>query len=121
MIVKKAYPKLAKRDRQRIWKLKHLEKEAEDGENNVHAMKKKSAKEAKNLADREMRDYNDFLQDIEEDPEMRANINLYKDDDVIASLERQLGGLNLTEGNPANTGKSPADAALDRGEATVGG
>lgn len=34
-----------------------------------------------------MRDYNEFLQDIEEDPEMRANINMYKDDDVIAALE----------------------------------
>ena len=50
-------------------------------------MKKKSAKEARNLQDREMRDYNEFLQDIEEDPEMRANINMYKDDDVIAALE----------------------------------
>jgi len=27
------------------------------------------------------------LQDIEEDPEMRANINLYRDDDVINQLE----------------------------------
>ena len=34
-----------------------------------------------------MKDYNEFLQDIEEDPEMRANINMYKDDDVIAALE----------------------------------
>ena len=34
-----------------------------------------------------MRDYNEFLQEIEEDPEMRANINMYKDDDVIAALE----------------------------------
>ena len=87
VVVKKCYPRLAKRDRQRIWKLKHLNKEEEAGENNVHAMKKKSAKEARNLQDREMRDYNEFLQDIEEDPEMRANINMYKDDDVIAALE----------------------------------
>jgi len=83
IIVKKTYPKLAKRQRQRIWKLKHLMKENEDGDNNIHAMKKKSKKEAQNLADREMTDYNEFLQDIEEDPEMRANINLYQDKDVI--------------------------------------
>ena len=51
-------------------------------------MKKKSAKEARNLADREMKDYNEFLQDIEEDPEMRANINMYKDEDVINALEQ---------------------------------
>jgi len=49
VIVKKAYPKLAKKQRQRIWKLKHLEKEEEAGENNYHAMKKKTAKEARNL------------------------------------------------------------------------
>ena len=44
VIVKKAYPKLAKRSRQRMWKLKHLDKEAL-GENNYQASKKKSAKE----------------------------------------------------------------------------
>ena len=88
-------------------------------------MKKKSAKEARNLADREMKDYNEFLQDIEEDPEMRANINMYKDDDVIAALEQQLGSLSLTEGQQESSatavGKSPADAALDKGEAVVSG
>jgi len=46
-------------------------------------MKKKTAKESRNLEDREMADYNTFLQDIEEDPEMRANINLFQDKDVI--------------------------------------
>lgn len=53
------------------------------GENNVHAMKKKSSKEQKNQEDRDNKDYDEFLQDIEEDPEMRANINLFKDQDVI--------------------------------------
>ena len=33
-------------------------------------------------------DYNEFLQEIEEDPEMRSNINLYKDEDVISQLEK---------------------------------
>ena len=42
VIVKKAYPKVSKRMKSRIWKLKHLEKDAL-GENNVHASKKKSA------------------------------------------------------------------------------
>jgi len=35
-----------------------------------------------------MQDYKDFLDDIEEDPELRSNINLYKDDDIIAQLEK---------------------------------
>ena len=42
VIVKKAYPKVSKRMKNRIWKLKHLEKDAL-GDNNVHASKKKSA------------------------------------------------------------------------------
>lgn len=47
VIVKKAYPKVSKRQKSRIWKLKHLQKEEEVGEKNVHAMKKKSAKDAR--------------------------------------------------------------------------
>ena len=62
---------------------------------------------------------NIFMQDIEEDPEMRANINLYKDEDVINSLEKQLGGLSLAPTEAI--GKSPADAAIDAGKAVVGG
>ena len=51
---------------------------------------------------------------------MRANINLYKDEDVIAQLEAQLGGLSLNEGQ-VKAGKSPNDIALDQGKAVVGG
>ena len=47
VIVKKDYPKLAKRERQRIWKLQHLDKEMV-GENNYHASKKKNSKEQRN-------------------------------------------------------------------------
>lgn len=120
VIVRKAYPKVNKRQKSRIWKLKHIDK-LETGENNVHAMKKKSAKEQRNFEEREQADYNEFLQDIEEDPEMRANINLYKDEDVIAQLEAQLGGLSLTNEPSTTSGKSPNDVALEKGQAVVGG
>ena len=50
---------------------------------------------------------------------MRANINLYKDDDVIGQLEAQLGGLSLNDG--PKSGKSPNDLALDSGKASIGG
>ena len=117
VIVRKAFPKANKRQRARIWKLKHLPKE-EIGENNVHALKKKSAKEQRNQQDREQADYNEFLQEIEEDPELRANINLYRDDDVINQLEQQLNSLSLTEGKP---GLSPSDVALQKGSVEVDG
>ena len=86
VIVKKCYPRANKRQRQRIWKLKHLDKE-KVGENNYQAAKKKSAKDSRQQEEREQADYNDFLRDIEEDPELRQNINLYRDDDVINQLE----------------------------------
>ena len=89
------------------------------GENNYHASKKKSAKDQRQQEDREQADYNEFLQDIEEDPEMRANINLYKDEDVINELEAQLAGMSINESAANN--KSPNDAALDKGSFQVGG
>ena len=67
-----------------------------------------------------MADYNDFLRDIEEDPEMRANINMYRDDDVINQLESQMGALTLKESAPAAVEKSPNDAALSKGVVKVG-
>jgi hypothetical protein len=30
------------------------------------------------------KDYEYFLRDLEDDPELRANVNLYRDDDIIA-------------------------------------
>lgn len=57
VIVKKCFPKISKRQRQRIWKLKHLDKEMV-GDSNVHAMKKKTSKEQKNQEERDNNDYN---------------------------------------------------------------
>jgi nonsense-mediated mRNA decay protein 3 len=67
IIVKKSYPNARKKSRKRNWKLKGLAKEEE-----VEAMKTKADK-AKADEDLEL-----FLRDIEEDPELRTMINLYK-------------------------------------------
>ena len=45
----------------------------EQKEDNIHDRKKK--KNVENVGDKDMKD---FMNDIEEDPEMRANILLYK-------------------------------------------
>ena len=37
------------------------------------------------------------MEDIEDDQELRANVNLYRDDDVIAALEAQMGQMTLDE------------------------
>ena len=73
VVVRKCFPKVRKAQKKRIWKLKNLNVE-EKGENNIHGKKnKKSAPENTDERDMKM-----FMNDIEEDPELRANINLYK-------------------------------------------
>lgn len=66
IIVKKFYGDKAARNRRRQWKLKRLEiDQASDGS---------SAN----------RDYNDFMEDLEEDPLLRKNINIYSDKEKMA-------------------------------------
>jgi hypothetical protein len=36
-----------------------------------------------------------FLRDIEEDPELRQQVDLYRNDDIISELERKIAGLDL--------------------------
>lgn len=72
--MKKTFPKFRKRQKHRIWKLRHLNKEALD-ENNIH-------KKDKNQ-NRYEKDYEMFLQDIEEDPEVRQQIDLYRVSSLI--------------------------------------
>ncbi|XP_014665716.1 PREDICTED: 60S ribosomal export protein NMD3-like [Priapulus caudatus] len=92
VIVKKVYLNRRKRIQKRKWKLKHLQKDADDT----------SSIE---------RDYNDFLDDLEEDPLYRKNINIYQDRDKMAvdtddtgdedlpqiTLAEMLEDLDLTE------------------------
>jgi nonsense-mediated mRNA decay protein 3 len=114
VLVRKCFPKTRKRQKERIWKLNRLPKE-EVGENNIHEKKKKKGKHQQ--PDTGNDEFNEFLQDIEEDPEMRANINLYKDEAVIAELEKRLAGLDLDE----KAKKSPLMEAMEKGGAVVGG
>lgn len=60
ILVKKHYGDKSARKRQRIWKLKHLAEE--DTALNVDA-----------------NEYNEFLEDLEEDPAMRQHVNIFKD------------------------------------------
>lgn len=76
IIVRKTYPKFRKRQKHRLWKLKQLEKEGID-DNNFH-------KKKQNTADRDM---DMLIQDIEDDPEIRDQINPYENKDVIKQLE----------------------------------
>lgn len=66
ILVRKSFPERRKRGTRRHWKLKQLDKET-DLEN-----KKKDS-------EKEQADYERFMRDIEEDPELRSQINLYKE------------------------------------------
>ncbi|RZF49096.1 hypothetical protein LSTR_LSTR008382 [Laodelphax striatellus] len=64
ILVKKHYGDKSARRRARLWKLKHLDLNEVDSQNN---------------------DYNDFLDDLEEDPTYRQNVNIFKDPKKTAS------------------------------------
>ena len=67
VLVKKSYPHARKKSKRRNWRLKNMAKEAE-----LETTKTKAEKSKAEL------DYETFLRDIEEDPELRSMINLYK-------------------------------------------
>jgi len=66
ILVKKAFANRRKKIRQRHWKLSQLTIETGDG------------KEKKGHQVDQDRNYEEFLRDLEEDPEMRSQVNLYK-------------------------------------------
>jgi len=63
-LVKKGYPNRRKKNKSRHWRLKDLPKEQDLGK--------------KADINRAAQDYETFLQEIEEDPELRSQINIYK-------------------------------------------
>ncbi|KAJ1837638.1 ribosome-binding protein, partial [Coemansia sp. RSA 2703] len=67
VLVKKSYSERRRKRKNRNWRLKTLDKD--DGE----LAPKKQDKEKLEA------DFETFLRDLEEDPELRQNINLYKD------------------------------------------
>ena len=69
VLVKKSYPNARKKNRSRNWKLKNMVKEED-----LAAMGGRGQAER---AKQEL-DYQRFLDDLEEDPELRGMINLYK-------------------------------------------
>jgi nonsense-mediated mRNA decay protein 3 len=67
ILVKKSFSE--KKRRRRKWKLKNIT-------NPIEGNKKKEIEQAE-------QDYENFLQDLEEDPELRATVNIYKDPSYI--------------------------------------
>jgi|LauGreDrversion4_2_1035121.scaffolds.fasta_scaffold89542_4 hypothetical protein len=45
-----------------------------------------------------------FIQDIEEDPELRGQIDLYKNEDVIKELEKKMASMDIEESKKSSIG-----------------
>jgi len=83
VLVKKVYTDTGTRIRRRKWKLKHLDRQIDDDASSAGG------------------DYEDFLQDLEEDPTIREGINIFVDKEKLArQIEGGGGGGDDDEGPP---------------------
>ncbi|KAJ4000688.1 NMD3 family-domain-containing protein [Lentinula boryana] len=90
MLVKKTYPNRRKKNKTRAWRLRSIGKEAgEEGETGSGrgVVGRMGGRDQKKVEE----DYELFLRDLEEDPEMRSAVNLYKSTDVNMKNEAQKG------------------------------
>jgi len=85
ILVKKKYNRETTK---RHWKLKHLKKE-DDVEMN-------GKRQNPDVIDKQ---YEEFIRDIEENKDLRKNINLYRDEEVIKELENNFKHLKMTDKN----------------------
>ncbi|VVT44720.1 uncharacterized protein SAPINGB_P000510 [Magnusiomyces paraingens] len=98
VLVKKHYPGKRK-NRGRNWKLKRMAKE-----HNIED----DARVSKNDLDRVERDYEMFLQELEEDRELRGNVNLYKSNQN--NLPRNPNSMDDDEDEDEDEGKYDTNA-----------
>lgn len=109
VVVKKHYPRYRRKNRKRYWKLNRMKVEDETGmddeamgeekEESKRMTKRKAKKSKKKLKqelDRE-KEFEEFLRQLEEDPELRQSVNLYPDQGIMSELEKKFSSMNLEE------------------------
>ena len=87
ILVRKAYPNRRKKNKSRNWRLRSIAKEeGEEGETGGGrgAVGRMGGRDHKKVEE----DYELFLRDLEEDPEMRSTVNLYKADGTNPGKDR---------------------------------
>jgi len=84
IVIKKFYP--SRKKNKRAWKLRQLEKVQDE---QTHT--KQSAKQAAIEAEAEAMDYENFLQELEEDKDMRDQIELFKDPEYVPPVAQENG------------------------------
>lgn len=83
VLVKKHYARKSRKSKNRKWKLKRMAREHREIGGN------EDSRQAKQEQERAERDYEIFLQELEEDEEMRQAINLYKSEATARVEEEQ--------------------------------
>lgn len=107
VLVKKAYPVTAKRNKGRNWKLKRMANEhnAQQALRDSQPQPSQGKRRDEAAFERQNRDFEEFLLEVEEDPELRREVELYKrnvpakgdddEDEVSDEDEDDNGGLPL--------------------------
>ena len=84
ILVKKVYADKSLRNRRRQWKLKHLDVEDVASVNSTIERLVLSISSSMNfIFEFVFRDYTEFLEDLEEDPVLRQNVNVYKGKSIL--------------------------------------
>jgi nonsense-mediated mRNA decay protein 3 len=103
ILVRKIYPQAVRRSR--VWKLKQLPKDEEMKPGDAHRAKQ---------------DYEQFLESLENDPDTRSRINIYKDRRAIVKTQREREMDQMLDIGqkvvPAPAGVPHAAAAAEEGE-----
>ena len=114
ILVKKAYPNRRKKTKTRSWKLRSIAKEAgEEGETGSGrgVVGRMGGRDTKKVE----QDYELFLRDLEEDPEMRGMVNLYKTE----GMKSEKAGSGLAGGKTRRKVQPAMDVDDSHGEAEV--
>jgi len=95
VLVKRGYPQ-RDRTKQRLWTLRELPKDDGDVGEHRHALREGARVTGRQRDQRDValeRDREEFMQELEQDPELRATVNLYKDPTKF--VEDGLGRLGI--------------------------
>ncbi|KAF8633158.1 hypothetical protein AX17_004659 [Amanita inopinata Kibby_2008] len=121
ILVKKTYPNRRKKSRARNWRLKSMAKEASEDESGKGVVGRMGGRDQKKVEE----DYELFLRDLEEDEEMRKEVNLYKVKEVTMKVSEKRPGkraqfaMDVDEAAPVENAVATAngeDAADGEGE-----
>eukprot|EP00200_Dunaliella_tertiolecta_P001812 CAMPEP_0202349826 /NCGR_PEP_ID=MMETSP1126-20121109/7151_1 /ASSEMBLY_ACC=CAM_ASM_000457 /TAXON_ID=3047 /ORGANISM="Dunaliella tertiolecta, Strain CCMP1320" /LENGTH=526 /DNA_ID=CAMNT_0048941691 /DNA_START=210 /DNA_END=1790 /DNA_ORIENTATION=+ len=114
VLVRKSYEEKRKKRRdkglpERVWKLRHLHMDVDEAAG-VSGKGGKAAQER----DAQERDRQRFLEELEEDPEMRQRINVYKNEEALARAQQMAARQQQQQQGPVAA--KPAGLEEDMGD-----